>query len=104
MKLASPDEQVLAPQMSVSRVLEGQVAVDADEFVHRRRVHVEDHVPPWFDVHVFTFCRDLARWPVSRIVPVPRLVLTWYARVDVLVASTDASPTKIVDSLFVIGI
>ena len=64
-QLAGADEQVLASEVRVSLVFEGELAVYSDKLVHRGRIHVEDHVPAWPDVHVFALFGNFASWPIG---------------------------------------
>jgi len=102
--LTGTNEDVLGPQVRVRGVLESQVAVDSHEFVNGRRIQVEDHVPPWFDVNVLTFCWDGVVGPVRGVVPVSSPVLDRNAFVEFLAASSNASVSNLFDGLLLVGV
>lgn len=54
-QFACSNEQVLAVQVSVGRVVEYELAIDSNELVNGRWIHVENHFPAWLDVNVFSF-------------------------------------------------
>lgn len=104
-QLARPDEQVLAPQVQVCRVVESQVAVHSDQLEDWRRARqVVDHVPPGFDVYVVALDWNRVVRPVRRVVPVPGPIFIGHILVQLLVAGANAPPTQLVDLILLVGV
>lgn len=88
--------------MSVGSVLECQVAVDTNQLVDWRLFQIEDHVPSWFDVNVFTLNWHSTVWPILGVIPVSGPVLIWHTLVQLLTASTDTPVSDHFYRLFLI--
>jgi len=89
--------------MSVSSVIECQFTINSDEIVFWRWIHVEYHLPSWFDMHIFAFFRYFTTWPISGYIPVSYSVLQWIFD-NILIAIANASMTNLVDRLLLIWV